>query len=100
MSAWQFVWIQAVQKAWNDDAFAQELKNDPRAALKNHFNFDIPEDMNFQVVDQKDLPRGGKGEHFCLTLALPPKPDAQEHKIKSTDLEEATAKNCCGHPCC
>ncbi|WP_437549648.1 hypothetical protein WME97_04075 [Sorangium sp. So ce367] len=97
MSEWQHVWIQAVQKAWADDAFALELKSDPRAALSKHYNFEVPEHMHFQVVEQKDLP---KGEHSCLTLALPPKPNEKDYKIKTASLEEATAKNCCGHPCC
>ena len=38
---WQMVWLEAIALAWRDDRFKKQLLGDPRAALKEYFNFDL-----------------------------------------------------------
>ena len=38
---WQMVWLEAIALAWRDAAFKQQLLDNPRAALKEYFNFDL-----------------------------------------------------------
>ena len=38
---WQMVWLEAIALAWRDDRFKAQLLSDPRAALKEYFNFDL-----------------------------------------------------------
>ncbi|WP_336776284.1 NHLP leader peptide family RiPP precursor [Paenibacillus sp. MMO-58] len=56
---------QIIQKAWEDDAFKQQLLADPKAAIKDVFGVEIPENFEISVVEESP-------EHFYLVL--PPKP--------------------------
>lgn len=38
---WQMVWLEAIALAWRDPAFKAHLLAEPRAALKEYFNFDL-----------------------------------------------------------
>ncbi|CAM3331075.1 NHLP leader peptide family RiPP precursor [Paenibacillus lupini] len=58
---------QIIQKAWEDDAFMQQLLQDPKSAIKDAFGVDIPE--NIEVTAVEETP-----EHAYLVI--PPKPSA------------------------
>lgn len=38
---WQMVWLEAIALAWRDAGFKELLLANPRAALKDFFNFDL-----------------------------------------------------------
>ncbi|SFF29976.1 NHLP leader peptide domain-containing protein [Paenibacillus catalpae] len=58
---------QIIQKAWEDDVFKQQLLADPKAAIKDAFGVDIPD--NIEVTAVEETP-----EHAYLVI--PPKPSA------------------------
>ncbi|MEX0351114.1 MAG: hypothetical protein AB3N15_16950 [Paracoccaceae bacterium] len=41
------------ERAWNDDAFAARLKNDPRSAVAEYLG-DLPDDISVKVVRDSD----------------------------------------------
>ncbi|MGO4111086.1 NHLP leader peptide family RiPP precursor [Paenibacillus sp. YAF4_2] len=58
---------QIIQKAWEDDAFMQQLLQDPKSAIKDAFGVDIPESIEVTAVEETP-------EHAYLVI--PPKPSA------------------------
>ncbi|NIK72059.1 MULTISPECIES: NHLP leader peptide family RiPP precursor [unclassified Paenibacillus] len=66
---------QIIQKAWEDDAFKQQLLNDPKAAIKDAFGVEIPDDIEVTAVEETP-------DHAYLVI--PPKPSA----LKSASSEE------------
>ncbi|GLX66265.1 NHLP leader peptide family RiPP precursor [Paenibacillus glycanilyticus] len=56
---------QIIQKAWEDDAFKQQLLQDPKAAIKDAFGVEIPD--NIEVTAVEETP-----DHAYLVI--PPKP--------------------------
>ncbi|RXZ84308.1 NHLP leader peptide family natural product precursor [Paenibacillaceae bacterium] len=65
MSAEQILKTQIIQKAWEDAAFKTQLLADPKAAIKDAFNIDIPDYINLTVVEESV-------DH--LYLVIPPNP--------------------------
>lgn len=68
-SQWQSIWIQAVAKSWNDDAFRKALLADSRAAIKAFLGEDLPGDFPVRVVEVK-------GREYVLefVLGIPERP--------------------------
>lgn len=64
---WLKVWSLAQEKANQDDAFRAALIQNPRAALKQYFQYDLDPKIELNVVD------GGADEGAKLTLHLPSK---------------------------
>ncbi|ACS99669.1 NHLP leader peptide family RiPP precursor [Paenibacillus sp. JDR-2] len=58
---------QIIQKAWEDDAFKQQLLNDPKAAIKDAFGVEIPDQIEVTAVEETP-------DHAYLVI--PPKPSA------------------------
>lgn len=52
MSTNESVKAKIIQKAWEDEAFKQELLSNPKAALKKAFNITIPEDIKVRAVEE------------------------------------------------
>ena len=60
---WQMVWLEAIALAWRDDRFKAQLLSDPRAALKEYFNFDLGPYVKLTVREATPP----TGEHSPLT---------------------------------
>ncbi|PLT48004.1 hypothetical protein B8V81_0136 [Paenibacillus pasadenensis] len=58
--------VQIIQKAWQDEAFKQQLLADPKTAIKDAFGVELPDDINLTAVAEED-------KHFYLVL--PPNPE-------------------------
>jgi ribosomally synthesized peptide (two-chain TOMM family) len=106
---WQVVWLKAVAKAWRDKSFEEKLKKDPRQALKEDFNFEFPQDVNFTLTtaEEAGTDAAARGGHFQasnpnmnLRMHLPPPPSDNEQAVALANLAEETARHCCGQPCC
>lgn len=52
MSTNEKVKAQIIQKAWEDEAFKQQLLADPKAALKQAFNITLPSDIKVKAVEE------------------------------------------------
>jgi hypothetical protein len=52
MSTNDSVKAKIIQKAWEDEAFKQQLLANPRAALKQAFNITLPEDIKVKAVEE------------------------------------------------
>ncbi|MDJ0692180.1 MAG: NHLP leader peptide family RiPP precursor [Xenococcaceae cyanobacterium MO_188.B32] len=50
-----------ILRAWEDEAFKQELLNNPREVLAKELNLPLPQDLQVQVIEEK------KGS-ICLVL--------------------------------
>ncbi|MGG1551843.1 MULTISPECIES: NHLP leader peptide family RiPP precursor [Paenibacillus] len=52
MSSNEALKAQIIQKAWEDEAFKQQLLANPKAALKQAFNITIPDDIKVNAVEE------------------------------------------------
>ncbi|MBW7453586.1 NHLP leader peptide family RiPP precursor [Paenibacillus sepulcri] len=52
MSAEQELLNQIIEKAWKDPAFKEKLLADPKAAILESFNIDVPDDIQVSVVEE------------------------------------------------
>jgi ribosomally synthesized peptide (two-chain TOMM family) len=111
-SQWRTIWLKAVVKSWSDKAFAQRLKKDARAALKE-LNYDLPKEIELTVVAVTSKDDGWLGEtagwklppiqtKTKITLPLPPAPadEADQAIAIASLLGLASSDACCGDPCC
>ena len=62
---------QLIAKAWADEAFMEELRTDPRAAVAKELGVTLPEGVTVEVHEEKP-------EHQVLHLVIPPKPGLGE----------------------
>ncbi|MDC3962615.1 hypothetical protein [Polyangium jinanense] len=62
------LWTQVVTKAWSDETFKQELLADPAKALETHFNYQLPPDVQLEIVDSQPKQRA------VYKITLPPRP--------------------------
>lgn len=56
---------QVIQKAWEDEAFKQQLLTNPKAALKEAFGIEVPDSIELEVVEDSSNK---------LHLVIPPNP--------------------------
>jgi hypothetical protein len=102
-------WYKIIARAWSDDAYKQELLDDPKAALQEMgvdtiggqpvtlagFNIKVVEDPNATAGDWHIV---GKGMDATCVVALPPRPSAS---MSESELESvAGAGCCCSSSCC
>ncbi|CAN7683204.1 NHLP leader peptide family RiPP precursor [Paenibacillus sp. LjRoot153] len=52
MSTNDSVKAKIIQKAWEDEAFKQQLLANPKAALKQAFNITLPDDIKVKAVEE------------------------------------------------
>ncbi|MFD0960844.1 NHLP leader peptide family RiPP precursor [Paenibacillus chungangensis] len=45
---------QIIEKAWADAQFKKQLLADPKAAIKEAFNIDVPANVNLQVLEESE----------------------------------------------
>lgn len=76
--------IQAIALAWKDESYHVSLKADPKAALKEAFDYDCPFDVDMDSnPDNAAWNMNLQGDWLVysqnqLTMVLPPKPDNSE----------------------
>lgn len=95
---WQMVWLEAIALAWRDDRFKKQLLEDPRAALKEYFNFDLGPYVKLTVREaskpEHDHDPKTKLEHAFggwdpgqdpltseMIMALPPAPKVEDQAV-------------------
>ncbi|MDI3291373.1 BMA_0021/BMA_0022 family TOMM bacteriocin [Polyangium sp. 15x6] len=47
------LWVRVITKAWNDETFKRELLADPAKALEAHFNYQLPPDVQLEIVESQ-----------------------------------------------
>jgi ribosomally synthesized peptide (two-chain TOMM family) len=103
---WQAVWMRAVALAWKEPAFEKALKDNPRQALKQRFDFDLHPSIQLKVVpagstdvSPADAYKVNSAE---VELQLPKKPaDVADHAVALSSLTDTYGRShCCGSPCC
>ncbi|NOU88087.1 NHLP leader peptide family natural product precursor [Paenibacillus sp. LMG 31460] len=52
MSSNETLKAQIIQKAWEDEAFKNQLIANPKAALKQAFNITLPDDIKVKAVEE------------------------------------------------
>ena len=72
-----------IARAWKDEAFAQELRADPKAALARELGrmqpgVTLPEDLEIRVLEETPT---------TLYLVIPPKPVAYDGELTDADLD-------------
>jgi hypothetical protein len=72
-----------ILKAWEDEAFKQELLNNPREVLAKELNLPLPQDLQVQVVEEK------KGS---ICLVIPQKPAEELANVEINEDEELSEK--------
>lgn len=58
--------VQIINKAWEDEAFKQQLLADPKAAIQGAFGVELPDAIEVKVVEESP------GSYY---LVIPPKPE-------------------------
>jgi len=58
------IWVKVVAKAWDDERFKKELLENPAKAIREHFNYEVPPQVQLEIVEQR--PR--QPAKFKLTL--------------------------------
>ncbi|WP_019503701.1 NHLP leader peptide family RiPP precursor [Pleurocapsa sp. PCC 7319] len=68
-----------IAKAWQDEAFKQELLNNPKAVFSQEMGQSIPDEIEIQVVEENPT---------TLYMVLPTKPTiADEEEVSQEQLE-------------
>ncbi|MUT68433.1 NHLP leader peptide family RiPP precursor [Paenibacillus sp. NEAU-GSW1] len=65
MSTEQMLKEQIIQKAWEDESFKKSLLADPKSALKEAFDVDIPDEI--EVIAVEETP-----SRYYLVIPQPP----------------------------
>lgn len=77
--------IRAIALAWHSKAFLDELEADPVQALRKHFDYHFPFDLDLKVQTKSSAWTPGvngdwtAGQKNKLTLFLPPAPANEKH---------------------
>ena len=79
--------IQAIAKAWQDEAFHEQLKLSPKVALKEAFDYDFPFNLDLKTNDDNaawdQTEQGGwlVYEQNDLEMILPPPPAPEQEAV-------------------
>jgi len=71
---------QIIAKAWSDEAFMEELRTNPRAAIEKELGMELPEDAKVEVHVES-------AEDKTFHLVIPSKPTSDE--LSDEQLEAA-----------
>lgn len=63
-----------IEKAMQEPAFKAELVADPRKALKDHFDIEVPTDVELNVFEETD-------KSYALVLPFAPEEDGQANAV-------------------
>ncbi|MFF2093814.1 NHLP leader peptide family RiPP precursor [Paenibacillus sp. NPDC058174] len=80
MSAEQILKEQIIKKAWEDEAFKARLLSDPKGALKEAFDVEIPEGLELTVVEES-------AKHHYLIIPQHPAEASAKSSDSSTQVE-------------
>src|SRR5918998_6023021 len=70
--------LQLIKRAWTNEAFAQQLQEDPRRAIEDALGVQLPAEITIQVVQETPT---------TLYLVVPPAPDRlPEGELTDADL--------------
>ncbi|NBD09297.1 MULTISPECIES: BMA_0021/BMA_0022 family TOMM bacteriocin [Corallococcus] len=103
---WQAVWMRAVALAWKEPAFEKALQEDPRHALKQRFDFELPAGIHLKVVPATAQDTAKASDWLLhsaeVELPLPKKPaNVADHAVALSSLTDTyNRSHCCGSPCC
>ena len=106
VNEWQAVWMRAVALSWKDSKFEAALQQDPRQALKERFDFELPAGIHLKVVPPTATEPAAASEWKLAStdveLALPKRPDnVADHAVALSSLTDTSNRShCCGSPCC
>lgn len=64
-------------KAWQDDAFMDELRSNPKAVIAREYGVQLPDSMNLKVVEE---------DASTLYLRIPPNPSNVELSDEQLEL--------------
>ena len=90
-----------IAQSWSDAAYKARLMEAPAETLREA-GINVPSGVNIRVVEQAISNEGSRdlvskeGEHFVLTLPLPPAAGS-DSKIEDEQLEAVAGGICC---CC
>ena len=79
--------IEAIALAWRDPAFLAELRENPKHALKERFNYAYPAQVNLKVQNDTStwmpgLTGGWKTTRFtALEIVFPPAPEPEQMTV-------------------
>jgi hypothetical protein len=54
MLEWRDIWLKAIALAWTDKQFKEALLKNARTALVDYFDYSLPQQLDFHVVDVTD----------------------------------------------
>jgi hypothetical protein len=85
--------LQLIKRAWTDDAFAQQLQENPRQAIEGALDVQLPATIAIEVLQETPT---------TLYLVVPPTPDTlPEGELSDADLAPvaggASAWGSCGN---
>ncbi|MCT4660417.1 MAG: NHLP leader peptide family RiPP precursor [Tissierellales bacterium] len=63
-----------IEKAMQEPAFKAELLADPRKALKDHFDIEVPNDVELNVFEETE-------KSYALVLPFAPEEDGQANAM-------------------
>lgn len=74
--------VSLIAKAWTNEAFKQQLLNNPRAAVEQELGEQLPEGMNVQIIQEPAN---------TLYIVLPTKPESSDELSGGLSDEELEA---------
>lgn len=106
-ATWRRIWLKAVARAWNNEAFKKQLIAHPIETLHKEFGYKVPSSIHIQVVEtdpsSRDIGWSEKGWNLpqtTLVLPLPPKPaGVADGAVALSDLFSQSAGSC-SDTCC
>jgi len=72
--------IKLITRAWKDEAFARELRSNPKAVFEREVGSKLPGDVEVKVVEETEK---------TIYLVLPEKPQAAQGELSEEQLAAA-----------
>lgn len=91
MMKFRTTYLRAIARAWNDQAFLEDLERDPAGVLKKSFSYDLPWDVELEItsVDASESlwdpanAGGWVGRNAVISLWIPPPPNDDKEWSKA-----------------
>lgn len=102
---WQVIWPRAIALAWEDPEFHQQLKSNPREAIRDKFGYHLMDDLDLVIEDAPADATFDPSKATCapgdevqdpwaslpklkLTLSIPPAPPAELQGVAITSYQD------------